>query len=300
MPVGGEDDHALRAEMLSTDEAIRVVRIFADSGIRRVRFTGGEPLVRKDVVEIVAGVAAHVNVEDLVMTTNATRLRELARPLRDAGLSGVNVSVDSFDAPTFARMTRGGDLAEVLRGVEEALRVGLEVKINSVVLRGENDMQLTQIVESAWSLGVTPRFIELMPIGEGAALVHDKHVPVSEMVATLRGVIEGTRVGVDGAGPARYMTKVGDTQKRVGFITAMTENFCGSCNRVRVTASGDLRSCLATTRSVSLRDAIREGQSDRQIAWAIHDAVAGKDDTHHFLDPARKDHVAVGMSLIGG
>ncbi|MBK8170776.1 MAG: GTP 3',8-cyclase MoaA [Sandaracinaceae bacterium] len=300
MPPGGEDDHAMRAELLSTDEVVRLVRLFAQSGIRRVRFTGGEPLVRKDVVEIVARVSELANVDELVMTTNATRLATLAKPLRDAGLHGVNISIDSFDASTFARMTRGGELAQVLRGLDAALDVGLEVKLNAVVLRGENDQQLVEIVERAWALGATPRFIELMPIGEGSALVGKHHVPMAEMVHTLGGLVEGARVGVAGAGPARYMTKIGDARRRVGFITAMTESFCDSCNRVRVTVNGNLRSCFATTRGVSLCDAMRRGDEDRQVSWAIHDALAAKDDTHHFLDPQRLDHRDVGMSLIGG
>lgn len=170
MPPSGEDEHAIRRDLLTFEEAARLVSVFALAGIRRVRFTGGEPLVRKDIVRLVELVHRRTEVEQLVMTTNATRLSELARPLRDAGLFGVNVSIDTLEADRFAQLTRGGDLGRVLAGIHAAIDVGLDVKLNTVPLRGRNDDELQRIVDFAWSLGVTPRFIELMPLGEGAKL----------------------------------------------------------------------------------------------------------------------------------
>lgn len=300
MPASGESEHAIRKEMLQCDEVVRVVNVFARGGIRRVRFTGGEPLVRNDIVEIVDRVHREANVDELVMTTNATRLRMLAKPLKDAGLTGVNVSVDSFDAETFARVTRGGDLHEVLRGIDAALDAGLIVKTNTVVLRGENEHELADIVQRVWALGATPRFIELMPLGTGADILDERHVGVDAIVASLGGIVHGAREFVLNAGPARYMSAADGSSRRVGFITAMSESFCDSCNRVRVTASGSIRACLATRRSVSLRDAMRRGESDRELFWAIHTALSTKEASHHFLTPFRRDHRDVAMSLIGG
>lgn len=300
MPPGGEEDHSVRREMLDRDEVVRLVRVLARGGIRRVRLTGGEPLVRKDIVDIVGRVRRDAGIDEIVMTTNGTRLAELAKPLRDAGLAGVNVSIDSFDADTFRRVTRGGDLDQVLRGVEAALAVGLSVKTNTVVLRGDNDHELGDIVRRVWAWGATPRFIELMPIGIGATILDTKHVPVSEMIPSLALVVAGARDFESGAGPARYMTAIDGTKRRVGFITALSENFCDSCNRIRVTSNGSIRACLATRRSVSLRDAMRSGASDAELLWAVHSALSTKEASHHFEDATRVDHREVGMSLVGG
>jgi GTP 3',8-cyclase len=232
--------------------------VLAQGGVRRVRLTGGEPLVRRDVVRLVE-MLRRTKIDELVMTTNAVRLAELARPLREAGLSGVNVSIDSLDADRFRAITRGGELLPVLAGVHASLDAGLEVKINCVALGGENDDELGAMVDWAWSLGVTPRFIELMPIGEAAALPKERFVSASRIVELLGDRVDGALLDGDaGKGPARYL-RSRDGSKRVGLITAVSDEFCASCNRVRITAKGDLRACLADRRAVSLRDLMREG-----------------------------------------
>ena len=206
MPPSGEDEHAIRRDLLSFEEAVRVVSVFAMAGIRRVRFTGGEPLVRKDIVRLVELVHRRTEVEQLVMTTNATRLSELARPLRNAGLHGVNVSIDTLDSQRFEEITRGGDLGRVLAGIHAALDVGLEVKLNTVPLRGRNDDELRDIVDFAWSIGATPRFIELMPLGEGAKLPAKMRMTADDVVAALgTQVAHENATGVEGHGPARYL-----------------------------------------------------------------------------------------------
>jgi cyclic pyranopterin phosphate synthase len=301
MPKGGEDVHALRPELLSFEEAARVVQVFSRGGIRRVRFTGGEPLVRKDVVRLVELVRRTTEVDELVMTTNATRLAELAAPLAAAGLSGVNVSIDSLERDRFREVTRGGDLGRVLAGVHAALAAGLEVKTNTVAMRGVNDDELHRIVDFAFDLGVTPRFIELMPLGEGAKLPNERFMSADDIVERLGArVARGARRGVDGRGPARYLEASDGSGRRVGFITALSDTFCDTCNRVRVTARGDIRACLASRRAISLRDLMRGGASDVDVAWAVHWALVGKDTGHHFLDEAIDEHENVGMSLIGG
>ena len=301
MPPSGEDEHAVRRDLLSFEEAVRVISVFANAGIRRVRFTGGEPLVRKDIVRLVELVHRRTEVEQLVMTTNATRLSELARPLRDAGLHGVNVSIDSLDATRFKELTRGGDLGRVLAGVHAALDVGLEVKLNTVPLRGKNDDELARLVDWAWELGATPRFIELMPLGEGAKLPAEMRMTASDVMSSLAThVSDASPTGVEGHGPARYLGALDGSGRRVGFITPISDEFCDTCNRVRVTARGDIRACLASRRAISLRNVMRAGGSDLDLAWAMVWSLSGKDRGHHFLEPDEHEHESVGMSLIGG
>ncbi len=302
MPPGGEPEHATRPDLLSFEEAVRVVSVFVASGVRRVRFTGGEPLVRKDVVRLVEMVRRSTAVDELVMTTNAVRLPELARPLADAGLSGVNISIDSLDADRFREITRGGELGPVVAGVHAAIDAGLEVKLNIVALGGVNDDEVGSLVDWAWQLGVVPRFIELMPIGEASQLPRERFLGASQILDRLGARVDrgGDRRGDAGKGPARDVAASDGSGRRVGFITAVTDEFCGECNRVRVSAKGDLRACLADRRAVSLRDAIREGASDADLAWAIHWALGTKDAGHRFTDEAMDEHEHVGMSLIGG
>jgi cyclic pyranopterin phosphate synthase len=302
MPPGGETEHGVRKELLSFEEAARVVRVFAEAGIRRVRFTGGEPLVRKDMVRLVDLIHRQTGIDDLVMTTNATRLATLARPLRNAGLSGVNVSIDSLRPERFAEITRGGDLGAVRAGIHAALDAGLEVKLNAVALGGINDDELGALVDWAWSIGATPRFIELMPLGEGAKLPRATFLGVDEVVARLghRVRAAAARRPVEGKGPARYLDAADGSPRRVGFITAVSDEFCGTCNRVRITAMGDIRACLASRKAVSLRDLMRAGASDLELAWALHWSLLGKEPGHFFLDPSVAEHEHVGMSLIGG
>lgn len=301
MPPSGEGEHAVRRDLLSFEEASRLVTVFATAGIRRVRFTGGEPLVRKDIVRLVELVHRRTEVEQLVMTTNATRLSELARPLHEAGLFGVNVSIDSLDADRFKELTRGGDLGRVLAGIHAALDVGLEVKLNTVPLRGRNDDELGQLVDWAWSLGATPRFIELMPLGEGAKLPADLRMTAEDVIGSLGAQLSpDTPAAVEGHGPARYLHAADGSGRRVGFITPISDEFCDTCNRIRVTARGDIRACLASRRAISLRDIMRAGGSDLDLAWAMFWSLSGKDRGHHFLEPHEHEHERVGMSLIGG
>jgi cyclic pyranopterin phosphate synthase len=300
MPPTGEDDHARRRELLTFEEAARLVSVFAAAGIERVRLTGGEPLVRKDIVRLVELIGRRTEVQ-LVMTTNATRLSELARPLHEAGLRGVNISIDTLDADRFRAITRGGDLGRVLAGIHAALDVGLEVKLNTVPLRGRNDDELVDIVEFAWSLGATPRFIELMPLGEGAKLPASMRMSADDVVSVLGARLHPTTPSaVAGHGPARYFDAADGSDHRVGFITPISDEFCDTCNRVRVTARGDIRACLASRRAINLRNIMRAGGNDLDLAWAMVWSLSGKDRGHYFLDMDESEHEHVGMSLIGG
>jgi cyclic pyranopterin phosphate synthase len=213
----------------------------------------------------------------------------------------VNVSIDTLDADRFAEITRGGDLGRVLAGIHAALDVGLEVKLNTVPLRGRNDDELGCIVDFAWSLGTSPRFIELMPLGEGAKLPQSMRMNADDVLEVLGDrVSHEAPTGIEGQGPARYMAAADDSGHRVGFITPISNEFCDTCNRVRVTARGDIRACLASRRAISLRNIIRAGGTDLDLAWAMVWSLSGKDPGHQFLEPAEDEHERVGMSLIGG
>lgn len=302
MPEGGETEHGTRPEILDFEEIARLVRILATGGVRRARFTGGEPLLRKDIVELVALVHRFAPDVDLCLTTNATRLERYAADLVRAGLRRLNVSLDTLDPVRFRTVTRGGDLGRVVAGIDAAMRAGLsDVALNAVALRGVNDDEIESIVDWSWSRGVEPRFIELMPIGEGATLPSSMQIGWREIAARLASRIDvagGDRPS--GRGPAFYLPAKDGSGRRVGFITAVTENFCETCNRIRVTAKGDLRACLASRRAISIRDAMRLGAPDGEILGQIAWALGHKDVGHHFDAPEAREHARVGMSLIGG
>lgn len=300
MPEQGEREHGLRPELLTEEEIVRLVRVMKPLGVRRVRLTGGEPLLRKGLPDLLRGLREE-GLDDIFLTTNASRLEALAHPLKEAGLRGVNISIDSLDPARFAQITRGAVLDQVLRGIDEALDAGLEVKTNTVVLRGQNEDELAAIIAWAHQKQITPRFIELMPLGEGALLPAKTFVPHTEMQRALADVLL-PEVGQPnaGAGPARYWSSRIDPSKKVGFITSVSEDFCDSCNRFRLTAVGEIRACLASRRALSLRDLMREGADDRTLAWALHWSLLGKARGHAFGDAGESEHVGVGMSLIGG
>lgn len=300
MPPGGEVEHGQRRELLDDAEIARLVGVLARSGVRRVRLTGGEPLIRRGVPELVARIR-DAGAREVVLTTNGSLLARHADPLARAGLAGVNVSIDSLDATRFAEITRGGELAAVIDGVDAALEARLVVKTNTVVLGGVNDDELAAIARWAWSRGATPRFIELMPIGEAAQLARGTFVPASVMRAQLGALLANDHgASDDGAGPARYVDAAGGSGRRVGFITAVSDDFCGACNRIRITSHGELRACLADRAAVSLRDAMRAGASDEDLAWSIAWALGAKSEGHAFTNAAAHEHESVGMSLVGG
>jgi GTP 3',8-cyclase len=270
------------------------------SGVRRIRITGGEPLLYPRVVEMVA-YAASLGIGDLALTTNGTKLAKLARPLAAAGLQRLTVSLDSLDAVRFRRITRGGDLDRVLGGIEAARVAGFEeIKINCVVLRGENDDELPLLTRWAWDRGITPRFIELMPIAEGAAIVGTHFVAASEMRERLASLIEPEEARVDAdRGPAKYVHARSDRRLRVGFITGTSDTFCNACDRLRVAADGILRPCLATDTGVSAKSVAEAGDAD-SIAEAVRRAWELKPDGTVWKGCTEETAAKVSMRAIGG
>jgi cyclic pyranopterin phosphate synthase len=269
------------------------------AGVRRVRLTGGEPLLYPRLAEMIEYVAS-LGVDDIALTTNATRLDKLAPRLRAAGLQRLTVSLDSLRPDRFWRITRGGDLTKVMAGIDAALAAGFsEVKINCVVLRGENDDELPALTEWAWARGITPRFIELMPIAEGAR-IQDKLVTAAEMRTTLAPLLQEEAALVDPErGPAKYVHARGDSKLRVGFITGTSETFCDSCDRLRVAADGTLRPCLATDVGVNAKRAAQSGD-----LAAINDAVSVawsmKPDGDTWKGCTEQTAAKVSMRSIGG
>jgi cyclic pyranopterin phosphate synthase len=284
---------------LDLDAWMAMVECLVRAGVRRVRITGGEPLLHKDVVEVIRGIA-RLGVDDLAITTNATRLARLARPLRDAGLRRINVSLDTLDAARFDRMTRGGVLAEVVAGIDAALDVGFdEMKLNAVVVRGENEGELAELTEWSWARGITPRFLEVMAIGEGAKL-GDRVVPSSEMRASLAHLVnDETAVREADRGPAKYVRARHDASKRVGFITGTTDTYCKGCDRLRVASDGTLRPCLATEDGVSAEHAARTGDI-AAIAARVADAWEMKPDGTVFKGCTEESASHVSIRAIGG
>ena len=277
--------HRLRAELLTFEELTRIVGVFAALGVRRVRLTGGEPTVRAGFVDLVARVRAVHGIEEVVMTTNGHRLAELAAPLAAAGLHGANVSVDTTDPARFATLTGGGDLGRVLAGVDAARAHGLAIKLNAVALMGTNDHELAALCELAWARGTVMRFIEHMPLSNGALYQPERELSAAAIRARLEQAF-GPLVPAphDRAltGPARYWALASDPTRELGIISAMTEHFCDDCNRLRLTADGQLHACLGHDDAVSLRDRLRAGATDDDLRAAIAGAVTGKRAGHEF------------------
>jgi cyclic pyranopterin phosphate synthase len=256
---------------LDLDGWVTMVQGLVQAGVRRVRITGGEPLLHRDVVRVIERLAA-MPLEDLALTTNGTRLSWLANPLRAAGLHRINVSLDTLDTHRFFRMTRGGRLEPVLRGIDAALEAGFsEVKVNTVVVRDENEDELEAIAWWAWGQGLIPRFLEVMAIGEGAKLA-TRVVTGAEMRARLAHLLENERATVEpNRGPAKYVRARHDPAKKIGFITGTTDTYCAGCDRLRVSSDGVLRPCLATNDGLSAAGAAAAGDP-QTIARVVHEA----------------------------
>lgn len=265
-----------RSELLSYEEIGRLVRVFARMGVRKIRITGGEPTIRADIDKLVAAVAAVPGITDVAMTTNAHHLARLAPRLAEAGLRRINVSIDSLQPERFARLTRGGRLDKVLAGIDAARAAGIApIKLNAVLLQGDNDDEAEALVEFAARHADTTelRFIEYMPF---TARWH-KTVKASDLRERLsrRWALEPEGRSGPAAGPARHW-RIPELGLRVGFISPLSEHFCATCNRLRLQADGHLRTCLAHEDTPSLRDLVRGGASDDHLESAIRDLVLGK------------------------
>jgi len=296
-----------RREILTLEELARIVRVAAGMGLRRVRLTGGEPLVRNGIVKLVRWIAETPGIEDVSLTTNGMILASYAHELADAGLRRVNISLDTLDPERFRAVTRHGDLAAVMEGIAAARDAGLSpIKLNVVVMREVNDQEVAEIARTTLEEDWEVRFIELMPfMDEQETCIKDTSlvlgfVPTQEVrkqIEEALGPLEPAE-SVSGAGPAQYFRLPG-AKGLVGFISPLTEQqFCASCNRMRLTAEGRIRPCLLTDQEVDLKETLRRGDSDDDLRQRILEALDSKPDAHHLGDGNRPHRRK--MAQIGG
>jgi cyclic pyranopterin phosphate synthase len=293
-----------RAEVLSLEELDRLCSVFVGLGTRKLRLTGGEPLVRKGFVGLVEGLSRHLAsgaLDELTLTTNATRLALFAEDLARAGVRRVNVSLDSLDPDVFRRITRGGDLAQVLAGIDAAQAAGLKVKINTVALAHDNRAEIPALLAWAHGRGLEMTLIETMPMGEIDQDRTDQFVSLAEVRAELAAVWTLTDLPDQTGGPARYV-RVEETGGRLGFITPLSHTFCEACNRVRLTCTGVLHTCLGQDDDTDLRAVLRANPADdAPVVAAIRQAIAGKPRGHDFrIAAGATPAVARHMSTTGG
>lgn len=282
---------------LTFEEIERFIAAFASLGVRRLRLTGGEPLVRRNLPELAASLSAIDGIEDLSLSTNAALLRQHAGALKQAGISRINVSLDSLDPERFRQITRG-DLEQVLAGLMEARRVGLSpVKINMVAMNGINDSEFEAMVDFCLENGFTLRLIETMPVGNTGRDAVDRFMDLREVRARLGKRYELIPDVMPGGGPARYV-RIGGTELRIGFITPISQHFCETCNRVRISVDGTLYLCLGQEDKVEFRPMLRDGASQEELRDAIIRALALKPERHEFRE--RPEQVIRIMSQTGG
>jgi cyclic pyranopterin phosphate synthase len=292
-----------KAQVLTLEELDRIASAFVALGVTKLRLTGGEPLVRKGVMGLFESLARHLEtgaLDELTLSTNGTRLAEFAQPLAELGVRRINVSLDTLNPELFRALTRGGDLAKVLGGIEAAQAAGLRVKVNAVALRDDNAAELPELIRWGHGRGLDVTLIETMPMGEVEADRTDQYVSLTALRRELESFWTLTDLPLSTGGPARYV-EVAETGGRLGFITPLSHNFCEACNRVRLTCTGTLHTCLGQEDASDLRAVIRAGASDDDLIVAIRGAVDAKPKGHDFkIARDAAPAVARHMSTTGG
>jgi cyclic pyranopterin phosphate synthase len=294
-----------KAEVLTLEELDRVCGAFVRLGVRKLRLTGGEPLVRRGIMTLFRSLGRHLGtgaLDELTVTTNGSQLARYAEELRESGVKRINVSLDTLDAKKFAAITRWGKLDQVLAGIGAAQRAGLKIKINTVALKGVNEDEFDRLVAWSGEEGLDLVFIEVMPLGEiGAGARLEQYLPLSLVRAKLSRSWTLDESDYQTGGPARYFT-VRETGRKLGFITPLTHNFCEGCNRVRLTCTGTLYMCLGQEDAADLRTPLRLASNDAPLEAAIHEAISRKPKGHDFIIDRRHSRPAVKrhMSVTGG
>jgi len=293
-----------KADLLTLEELDRLCTAFIAKGVRKLRLTGGEPLVRRNVLSLVRSLSRHLAsgaLDELTLTTNGSQLARFANELRDCGVRRINVSLYTLDAAKFRTITRWGDLDKVLAGIEAARSAGLAVKINAVALKGVNEEEIPSLMQWAHGKGMGLTLIEVMPMGDIGAGRIDQYVPLSLVRARLSKQYTLSDLDETTGGPARYV-RVEETGGKLGFITPMTHNFCESCNRVRITCTGTLHTCLGHEDASDLRKPLRASADDELLSAAIDRAISLKPKGHDFIIDRRHNRPSVNrhMSVTGG
>ncbi len=293
-----------KKDLLTLEELNRLCSAFIDKGVRKIRLTGGEPLVRKNIMYLVRELGKRVHdgaLEELTLTTNGSQLARYADELYDCGVRRINVSLDTLDPEKFRQITRWGDFSKVMEGLDAAQRAGLKIKLNAVALKDFNGDEIAGMMRFAHDRGMDLTVIETMPMGEIEEDRTDRYLPLSEVRAQLESEFTLTDIGYQTGGPARYVT-VKETGGRLGFITPMTHNFCESCNRVRLTCTGTLYMCLGQNDAADLRTALRASEDAAYLSNAIDEAILRKPKGHDFIIDRnhRRPAVARHMSVTGG
>ncbi len=293
-----------KQDLLTLEELDRLCTAFVHKGVRRLRITGGEPLVRKNILWLFRALSRHLesgSLDELTLTTNGSQLAKYAADLKACGVERVNVSIDTLDPQKFKAITRWGDLGVVLDGLDAAERAGLKIKINAVALKGVNEHEIEDMIRFAHGRGADLTLIETMPLGEIEGDRTDQYLPLSVVRARLMDRFTLDDIDYKTGGPARYV-RVKETGGRLGFITPMTHNFCEGCNRVRLTCTGTLYMCLGQDDAADLRAPLRASTDEALLSEAIDSAIARKPKGHDFVidRTTRKPAVARHMSVTGG
>jgi len=293
-----------KADVLSLEELDRLCSAFVGRGVRKLRLTGGEPLVRRGIMTLVGSLSRHLRagaLDELTLTTNGSQLAKYAEELKAHGVRRLNVSLDTLDPDKFRAITRWGSLDQVLAGIDAAQAAGLKIKINAVALKGVNDDEFPHLIDWAHGRGMDLTLIEVMPLGEIGAGRLNQYLPLSMVRARLAERYTLDDIDYRTGGPARYV-RVAETGGRLGFITPLTHNFCESCNRVRVTCTGTLYMCLGQEDAADLRKPLRASESDDLLFAAIDEAIARKPKGHDFIIDRRHKRPALArhMSVTGG
>ena len=287
-------------EILSFEEFLKIIKCSAEMGIKKIRITGGEPLVRLGLVDFIKSLRQIEGLDDIALTTNGILLTQYAKSLKEAGLNRVNISLDTLKPDRFKEITRLGNLEEVFKGIDAALEHGLEpVKLNMVVMKGFNEDEILDFARLTVDRPLHVRYIELMPIGESDQWAGWRRMDISEIKEELRkvGKLVPLKKKMDGSGPAKYYSLPG-AKGTIGFISAMSSHFCGECNRLRLTAEGNLRPCLHSKVEYDLKSLLRSGASDEEITRRIEEVVLAKPNRHS-MEEGWKDNERI-MSQIGG
>ena len=293
-----------KKDLLTLEELDRLCTVFVEKGVKKLRLTGGEPLVRKNIMHLVRQLSRHLAsgaLEELTLTTNGSQLTRFAPELVDCGVKRINISIDTLDADKFHAITRWGNLSKVLEGIDAAQAAGLHVKLNAVALKGFNDKEMPELMRWAHGRGADLTVIETMPLGEIDEDRTDQYMPLSLLRAQLEEQFTLTDIPFKTGGPARYV-EVKETGGRLGFITPMTHNFCESCNRVRLTCTGTLYMCLGQEDAADLRAPLRASEGNELLSQAIDEAIGRKPKGHDFIIDRRTSRPAVSrhMSVTGG